>query len=160
MLVALFFEMGFICANKPQIKQTSCNIHSRGSAKWKHVPLHRIAWPYRKDSPLQTGRQRTQSWGGDRATGLRFPLWSGNGSMPRCPVACCKFSCKNHRGTVQACLRVSIITFSWDTGTWEAYELQQLCITQFSSQVFPTLLLNTQYFTLYSSFHVSLISHL
>lgn len=149
--------MALFCANKPQIKQTSHSVHSGGLVTWD-VPLHHIASLYRKDSSLWTGRQRTQSCRGTRLMGLHFPVWSGDRSMPSCPISCRQFSCKNHRGAMQACLRVSIIKFSQAARTWKANEFQKLCIRQFSSQTPPILLLNIQYFVLYSSFNVSLIT--
>lgn len=156
-MIALFLKMKFTCANKPQLKQTSLNVHSRGLVKWKHAPLICVTCLYRNDSLSQTHRQKTWSWGGARAMGLHSPTWGGNGSMPSCSVMCCKFSCKNHRDTTWACLRAGVIKFSWATGSQKAYELQRLCIRQFYSQISPTSLLHSQYFMLYSSFHMPLI---
>lgn len=155
MLIALFLKMRFTCVNKPQLKQTSLNVHSCGLVKWKYVPLSCITCLYRNDSSSQTHRQRSWSWGGATAMGLHCPAWGGNGCTPSCSVACCKFSCENHRDKICTCLRVGVIKFSWAPGTWKAYELQRLCIRQISYQISPTILLISQYFMLYSSFHVT-----
>lgn len=114
MLVALFIKIVFVCANKPQIKEILYSVHSGGLVTW-NVPLYHIGSLYRKESSLWIGIKRTQSLRRTRLMGLHFSVWSGGSSMPSCPMSCCKFSCKNHRGAMQTCLRVSIIKFSQAT---------------------------------------------
>lgn len=141
-LGTLFIKMGLICANKTQIKQTWHNIHSCELVKWKHLPLHCTISLHRKDSLSQTSRQGAQIWEGATSARFHIPVGSGNGFKTSCPLAC-KFSCKISKGMIQACLRVSIITFSRAIGTQKRYEIQQLSIRQFFSKISPMHPLNT-----------------